>query len=89
MGRLSEERDVKKLHWYPYLEECPESEEGEQWEPRPPAAEFFIQILEQHCVELAQPLFQGLFGLKATTNWSVSACTSRPSNVEQRKGSFL
>jgi hypothetical protein len=70
-GRLSEERDVKKLHWYPHLEECPESEEGEQWEPRPPAAEFFIQILEQHCMELAQPLFQGLFGSKATSNWSI------------------
>jgi hypothetical protein len=52
-GRLSEERDVKKLHWYPHLEECPVFEEGEQWEPQSPAAEFFIQILEQHCVELA------------------------------------
>jgi hypothetical protein len=84
IGRTPSNRNIREVQFYPCYGELQVVKVPKQLEQRPSKSEFFNQIIECHCLEVAVPLFHGLFGSGACPSWEAQVAATS-SSLRKRK----
>jgi hypothetical protein len=84
IGRTPSNRNIREVQFYPCYGEPQEVKAPKQLERRPSKSEFFNQIIERHCLEVAVPLFHGLFRSGACPSWEVQVAATSSSSRKRK-----